>query len=448
MGAETFESTFWRRFLAHLLLCLAAFSILTGRAADNTFVYAVQITVTVSEAPPQILLQWRTDPYGASSYEVYRKPKTGGSWGNPIASLPGNSIQFTDYNVSLGEVYEYQVLKNGVLGYLASGYVLAGIQAPFIENRGRVLLVVATNKVAALEAEVQTLELDLAGDGWSVTRLNVSENSSPESVRSMLQTEYARDPGNTTCVFLLGHVPVLQSGNLDYDGHLSRPMPADSFYGDLDSYWPTDPAQSPSYIPSDLELAVGRVDFFDMPGKGSAVPWPSETELLRNYLRKDHAWRHGQMEVPRRTLMGNRRGDEGGLATAASGYRSFQPLVGAGNILEANTSDTAPEDQRWVNLLSTGSFLLAYGCGGGLPTGVTWLGAHGTYSEAWSTDVVDGDAKAVFVMLFGSWFGNWDRTDNFMRSFLATPTYGLASCMSGEPHWFLHRLGLRRDAWG
>jgi hypothetical protein len=56
--------------------------------------------------------------------------------------------------------------------------------------------------------------------------------------------------------------------------------------------------------------------------------------------------------------------------------------------------------------------------------------------------VVGQDAKAVFVMLFGSWFGNWDGTDNFMRAFLATPSLGLACCMAGEPHWFVHHMGL------
>jgi hypothetical protein len=56
--------------------------------------------------------------------------------------------------------------------------------------------------------------------------------------------------------------------------------------------------------------------------------------------------------------------------------------------------------------------------------------------------VVGQDAKAVFVMLLGSWFGGWDGTDNFMRAFLATPSFGLTSCMAGMPHWFVHHMGL------
>src|SRR6185436_3494357 len=104
------------------------------------------------------------------------------------------------------------------------------------------------------------------------------------------------DPANVQAVFLFGHVPVLQSGNLNYDGHLARPMPADAYYGDVDGDW----SGSPDFIPSDVELMVGRVDLFNMPGAGAAIPWPNETELLRRYLNKDHDWRNKLINVPRR----------------------------------------------------------------------------------------------------------------------------------------------------
>src|SRR5205085_2453312 len=124
--------------------------------------------------------------------------------------------------------------------------------------------------------------------------------------------------------------PVLHCGNINYDGHLTRPMPADTYYGDMDGDW----SSNPNALPSDVELMVGRVDFFAMPGVGAPVAWPSEQELLRNYLNKDHQWRNKLLDVPRRALMGNRRGDENGEATAASGYRNFEPLVGPGNTVE------------------------------------------------------------------------------------------------------------------
>jgi len=45
-------------------------------------------------------------------------------------------------------------------------------------------------------------------------------------------------------------------------------------------------------------------------------------------------------------------------------------------------------------------------------------------------------------MVFGSHLGNWDHTDNIMRSVLATQSLGLTCCMSGVQHWFCHHMGL------
>src|SRR5205807_2217733 len=45
-------------------------------------------------------------------------------------------------------------------------------------------------------------------------------------------------------------------------------------------------------------------------------------------------------------------------------------------------------------------------------------------------------------MLFGSWLGDWDSEDNFQRAVLATPTYGLACCWSGSPHWYIQHMAL------
>ena len=410
--------------------------------ADSTFVYAVQISAQVQSDPPQIALHWQPDPYGANSYTVYRKAKTVTSWGQPLASLPGYVTGYTDDSVSRGTTYEYQVVKEGALGYTGYGYLYTGIEAPAIEARGTLVLVVATESVVGLDSELTRLKNDLIGDGWQVVRHDVSSNDTPQSVRALIMGDYQAEPTNVSTVFLFGHVPILQSGYIDYDGHGPRPMPADAYYGEMNNDWPTDPSTSPSYLPSDVALMVGRVDLANMPGQGSAAPWPSEGELLRNYLNKDHAWRTGQLVVPRRALMGNRRGDEGGLAVAASGYRAFEPLVGPGNTLEANINDTAPADQRWSSLLATGAYLWAYGCGGGQDTAIGYLGTHDTDYEVWSTDLVDWSAQAVFVMMFGSHLGNWDHPDNIMRAVLATPQTGLACCMSGQPHWFFHHMGL------
>jgi hypothetical protein len=414
---------------------LAAFAVLETRA-DDTFVYAVQLSAAVQANPPQILLSWEPDPYGAISYAISRKSAQATSWG-PATVVPGSATNYLDTNVVNGSSYEYQVFKAATLGYKGYGYIYAGINAPMIESRGGLSLIVATNSTTSLSNELGRLEADLIGDGWRVTRHDVSSNDTPAAVRSLIISDYSANPSTHQAVFLLGPVPILHSGNVNYDGHFTRAMPADAFYADIDGVW-----NNPSFLPSDVELMIGRVDFENMPGAGAPVPWPNETELLRNYLNKDHRWRHKLINVQHLALMGNRRGDESGEATAASGYRNFEPLVGPGNTVEADIQDNAPAAERWISKLATGNYLWAYGCGGGQTNSISALGTNGEYFDVWSTDIVAQDAKAVFVMLFGSYFGNWDGADDIMRAVLATPGMGLACCMAGRPHWFFHHMGL------
>ncbi|HTD86440.1 MAG TPA: fibronectin type III domain-containing protein, partial [Candidatus Binatia bacterium] len=323
-------------------------------------------------------------------------------------------------------------------GYHGYGYIFAGIEAPLTEARGKLILIVDNSQANSLSNELVRLESDLTGDGWTVVRHDVSRTDSPVSIRNLIINDYNADPMNVNTVLLFGHIPIFYSGNLNYDGHLSRPMPADAFYGDVVGNWNT----NLNFLPADVCLMVGRVDMADMPGQFAPVPWPAEVELLRNYLNKDHAWRHKLVDVPRRALIGDRRGDEGGEGTASTGFRNFEPMVGPGNIIEADIADVSAPEVRWGPMLAADSYLWAYGCGGGMPTGISHLGTNGQYNDLYSTDVVGQDAKAVFVMLFGSWFGNWDGTDNFLRAFLATPSLGLTCCMAGRPHWFVHHMGL------
>ncbi len=47
----------------------------------------------------------------------------------------------------------------------------------------------------------------------------------------------------------------------------------------------------------------------------------------------------------------------------------------------------------------------------------------------------------MFYMLFGSFFGDWDSPDNFLRAPLATK-FGLEDCWAGRPYWYFHPLGM------
>ncbi len=429
-----------RAVLCSLFLVAASRSL----RADPTWIFAVQIGATVQVSPPQITLSWEPDQYGANSYTIYRKAKDANSWGAPLTTLSGSAGSFTDTSVVVGSTYEYGIVKVVVVttpNYTGYGYIYTGVNAALTENRGKLLLVVATNSTASLATELARLQTDLIGDGWQVIRHDVSSNDTPAAVRTIITNDYYADPANVNALFLFGHVPILQSGNLNYDTHGARPLPADAYYGDVNNDWPTNVASSPSYLPSDVKLMIGRVDMFDMPGIGAPSAWPNETELLRNYLNKDHNWRFKLITVQRRALIADRFGVMN-AQSAATGWRNFEPFVGPGNINQADISDNALVSNRWISLVTAPSYLWSYGCGGGYDTGISELGTHGQYNDAWSTDIVGQDAKAVFTMFNGSHFGAWDHTDNLLRSVLATPTTGLTACLAGQPHWFCHHMGL------
>src|SRR5258707_1468252 len=184
---------------------------------------------------------------------------------------------------------------------------------------------------------------------------------------------------------------------------------------------------------------VGRVDLANMPGLRSwdGLPtFPSELDLLRQYLNKDHNFRQGQMRLPRRGIISDFFGDYRGYAFSASGWRNFAPFFGPANITFLENPGT------WLPTLSANGYLWAYGCGSGQYTTISGLGNTSPYYQATTTDLVGADIQAVFTMLFGSYLGDWDSEDNFQRAVLATPTYGLACSWSGSPHWFCHHMAL------
>jgi len=403
--------------------------------AEATWVYAVQLSAKVETSPPSITLHWEPDGYGVNSYTVYRKGIHDTDWGAGT-QFDGSITGYIDSNVEVGTAYEYQVVKASALGITGYGYILAGVTRYFTENRGTVILAVDNTCAASLVNELARLQSDLIGDGWNVVRRDVARNDTPANVKQVITAAYQADPGNVNALFLFGHVPILRCGNLNPDGHQARPFPSDAYYGDMDGNW----ENNPDFIPSNIELMVGRVDFANMPGQSAPNPWPSEIEMLRNYLNKDHNWRHQRLQVPPRALVGNRFGDRDGEAFAASGFRNFPPLVG--NLYVANEQDGAPAEQRWSSMLAANAWVWAYGCGGGSYTSMSGMGTHGDLADVTSYDLVAQDAKAVFFMMMGSWLGEWDSMDNLMRAALATPTMGLTCCWAGRPHWFYHHMAL------
>jgi hypothetical protein len=84
--------------------------------------------------------------------------------------------------------------------------------------------------------------------------------------------------------------------------------------------------------------------------------------------------------------------------------------------------------------LATNSYLWGYGCGGGTYTSAAGVGS--------TTDFATKDPRVVFTMFFGSYFGDWDSQNNFLRAALGTTNYTLTSAWVGRPYWQLHHMAL------
>jgi len=401
----------------------------------------VLVTAEVRKSPPQIELRWPPDPK-ATGYSIYRKTPSAGSWGDERAELCDRETRYVDSDVEVGVAYEYKVQKASQAGdktFKGTGYLLAGIEVPLKDRRGTVILVVDGAHAGPLAEPLARLERDLRGDGWRVIRHDVVPGSRPSDVKKLIREDYEADRRNVRSVFLFGRVPVPYSGDFNPDGHPDHrgAWPADAYYGDMDDEWadaavdspkasreenrnvPGDGKFDPTFLPHDLELEVGRVDLSQMPAFGK-----SEAELLRRYLDKDHAFRHGKLDAERRGLICDQFGDFRGEAFVGSGWRNFAPLVGDAQLRAAD----------WFTSLGKDSYLVAQGSGAG---GFQSCAGVGT-----TADFAAKPTRAVFTILFGSYFGDWDSRDNLLRAPLAAESHGLVSMWAGRPHWYLHPLAL------
>ncbi|MBN8691910.1 MAG: T9SS type A sorting domain-containing protein [Bacteroidetes bacterium] len=397
---------------------------------------AVQINATVQTSTPQITLNWVGNTT-TTSYQIFRKLKTATSWGVALATLTGTVNQYVDNTVSVGTNYEYRVIRSGS-GYTGYGYINSGINVPVTEYRGKLILLVDSTFITSLNTELKRLQEDLEGDGWDVLRHNVLRTATPQHVRSFVQADYALDPTNTKAVFIVGHVPVPYSGNINPDGHPDHlgAWPTDTYYADVNGVWtdvsvtsttaspartqnnPADGKFDQSVIPSDLELQVGRADFANL-----TTFTLTETQLLKNYLDKDHDYRKKVFTVVKRAVIDDNFGYFSGEAFAASGYKNAACMVPTSSITAAD----------YFTSMTGNNYQWSYGCGGGTYTSASGIGNTTNFSTA--------NLQGVFTMLFGSYFGDWDSQNNFLRAALAQGKV-LTNVWSGRVHYQLHHMGL------
>lgn len=402
--------------------------------AQTSADYAVMLSANASAT--QIELQWPVH-VDATEYRIYRKTREAVSWGSPIATLDGTATNYLDNAITTDTYYAYKVSRELSSGITGEGYILSGHAMHQTDRRGTCLLVIDTTITATLYNELYRLKEDISGDGWAVQELHVARDMEAINVREQIISIATADT-SVHALFLIGRVPVLYSGNMYPDGHPDHQgaWPADGIYGDIDMEYsdetiditvatrpenwnvPGDGKYDQNIFKSKLELQVGRVDMFNLPAFGL-----DEAVLLKRYLDNDHAYRNAITLFEQRALVDDNFGAFAGEAFASSGWRNFGPMVGNTNV-QALDFFTSMRDA---------SYVWSYGCGGG------WFqGAGGVGS---TSDFVSDTTKTAFSFLFGSYFGDWDATDNFLRASLAGGTT-LTNAWAGRPHWHVHEMGM------
>jgi len=420
--------------MKHLLLCCAFFVTLQLKAqtaADVTF----QISTITTQSPPSIKLTWHRVK-NDSSYNVYRKLRTDATWTTLATNLAPNDTTYTDNTVLPGIGYEYRVSNPP---FSVTGYVYASLNLPAKHHQGKIILLVDSNYINALAPEINTYEWDLIKEGWSLARVNIGRSQSVASVKQAIRNIYQTSPQWVKGIAILGHIPVPYSGSLNPDGHPdhSGAWPTDLYYCDTSSTYWTDVTVNNvaaarienQNIPGDGKfdqtnisvplLFVGRTDVYDMP-----IFNTNDTLLMKRYLNKDHEYRTAQKTYRMKGLIDDNFGYFSGEAFAQNGYRNYAALLSPDSV---STGD-------YFTDMKSNTYLWSYGCGGGWYQGAGGIGNTNNFQ----TDTI----QSVFTLLFGSYFGDWDNQNNFLRAPLASPSSTLTNFWAGRPNIFLHHMGL------
>ncbi len=341
----------------------------------------------------------------------------------------------TDTIYTFGQQWEVPVeilIEKSLNGY-ATGYLFAGQKVFRPDSLERMLILIEDSLYQGISDLIdeyqEVLEKELIE-----TDLEIIDNSVPvQEVKEIVLQ--ANAVGNLNYILILGHVAVPYSGNNAIDGHNNHQgaWVADGFYGDINGSWtdisvdntsasreanwnvPEDGKYDQSFFPSDVEIAVGRVDFSDLPKLEQ-----DEIELTRRYLRRNIDYRLGEIQATKRAIVDNNFNLGEGFGQGA--IKSLHAILEADSISYGKYDQCLSQD-----------YLFTYGAGGG-----NYQGASGIIN---TNTLVEDSIQSIFTMIFGSYFGDWDVSNNLLRASLARGST-LINAWSGRPIWYFHHMAM------
>jgi hypothetical protein len=393
--------------------------------------------------------------------EISRKGLTNTAWTVLYSSTPVSA--YTDTTVVAGVVYEYQARMSNS-NYLyddAFGYVATGIHVPPQHSRGRLVLIVDETLAPALATDLEAYRQALVGDGWTVSRLDAprhvaypNTNAAPV-LRNRIKALYNSDPSNFKGVVIIGKVQVPYSGDTAPDGHAEHTgaWPADAYYGEMneDASWtdasvnntnatfdggrnrniPGDGKFDPTTV-QNVELFVGRIDASNL--GAHATNGLSEANLIRRYIRKNIWYRSNQMQTARRAFVSDAFLTYTEYYSGWTGYKGIPPLYKRADVT-IGASPYATVREALLNGDYEWSYVASAGDAGG-------MGPNSLDSAV----PVYRTVKNQFYAPFGSYFGDWDHSNNgFLKSLIASERYGLAAIWGNRSASVFSRMAMNQS---
>jgi len=312
---------------------------------------------------------------------VYRRNiyGNGSDWVLQVSGLPAGTISWTDSNVQEGDLWEYQIRRTQASGD-ALGYVAGSYYFDQSDYRGQMILAISDDLIETLPDHINRLKKDLTADGWFVNELIISNGGNSFDygdqvidVKNAITNIYDSAPTDDKPMVLtiLGNVPLPRSGQglQPPDGHIeaSGARGSDVYYADIDGLfsdiatydvpeqndpilknYPGDFKWDQDVIPSELEMAFGRINFHRSVD-GNVL---AEEQAMRQYLDRLHDFRY----VTSGTKLGTRSAfyANGYSNSTDASYRSLPALSGGSDIMDSGISNESGHCE-WVK--NNGPFL-------------------------------------------------------------------------------------------
>ncbi len=425
--------------------------------------------------------RYQVSPHGLPPVDIDRRVLGESQWTRLISNYQESS--YTDRTIHVGSIYEYQFHQPDqpeLEVYQNRMTVASGL--PPIHQRGHLILIREEGVAENMEEEMQQFRQDLEGDGWALIEVLAARHDEEDWESNRVEIERIKQrihsivnrfpPGYPMVIQILGHVPVPRSGHQAFDGHTepkgsltdhSGAWACDAYYGSLDEgYWKDEVETSHGAVsllenlaldgkwdadrlPRSMELPVGRIDFWgldsfmtadflDLPDQD---PITLERRLLRQYLRKNHAYRHGLTPVFEQICYFN------GLDFARSSTGIFQALKLGASFYGLNEGKAIAGRPLYSKIPIQFGYHEMRAFPAGIQLGWNTRRSDLTYSHS-TFDLLklENEPKVLFHLMYGSWFGDWNLTrENWLRALLATPNYGLVSLYYPK-FWDLEKMGL------